>query len=684
MPKQPPQPLTYLDARDTAARRRALQQRSLRRAIGAAVALHLVLLAAFVRLPWFAGKQPERLIDIVLQKVKLEPLKKFVAAITAPPKPQPAPKAPTSKSFTRVVLAPTPTPVPQKAAPTPTAVPTVPPTAAPTARPQPTSKPTVAAQPTAQPTAAPTPAPTPAPHHPQLARRPEVENPVREPDAPPMRPTMALENKTRRTRAEVAGSEGAPAGSATSKQRTRFNSHAGAGPAAVAAGGGGTPEAPRPSPGLKGSRLAANETAGDDHFGGGSSLRLDSGGGSARTRGNDIALDGGAGSVSLPRARARLGRGGDGGQFIPGVASAGRPELLASGPGSGSRGAAGVGDFGGDSFGPRSGAGLNIGFGGALGTGGRGRGSGEIAGTGGSGDGGNGSGGRRRTRFAGGPGDGFGGVPSAGKSGGSGGGSGGGNGPGPGTRYALRGLGDDGGGGDGYGSGPVGLGRGLGGDGNSDGRGTGRGRNGSSGRATAATGSADDAGLGGRGGKSRFKLARDEEQLLGRGLYPDGLQGEYFQDPDLSDRNYQFEDKLGRKVDWSTFTNKKYSRLDTSIDFHWNETPPAPGMTAVFWSARWKGKIFVPKDDDYTFILEDLDDAGRLYIDGNLMINVWRVQRSSPSSKVVHLTRGAHDLQIEYVQGPMTAASIVFKWKSSSFREELVGPYRSGGTRHAG
>jgi hypothetical protein len=152
------------------------------------------------------------------------------------------------------------------------------------------------------------------------------------------------------------------------------------------------------------------------------------------------------------------------------------------------------------------------------------------------------------------------------------------------------------------------------------------------------------------------------------------LVGSYYQDVDLSSKNLEQEE--GRHpIDWPVFTTFKFKRLDKVIDFDWGEKAPGPGMTGVFWSAKWVGKIFVPKDDVYRFRFKELDDGGRLFLDGKKIIDVWRVQKSSPVSGQMSLKRGAHVIEIHYVQGPAVHASLSLMWSSSSFPEEVVGAY---------
>ncbi len=367
---------------------------------------------------------------------------------------------------------------------------------------------------------------------------------------------------------------------------------------------------------------------------------------------------------------------------------------IGAGKGNGTGGAPGSGRGGGEEAG--GGGGSGGGFG-------RGQGSGYGDGKGGSG----GGGGRRKGRLAGDPfgdpngsrkGDGSGGGGSGGGPGGPGKGpllaSRGGDGPGDGAgRGAGRGSGSGAGEGSGPGRGAGGFGRGPGagaGKGSGDGGapgigggngggGGGRGRGGQGGDDGPGNGD-DNAGNGGlRGrplrGRAGARREGDSESDIGRGIWG-GFRIQYFQDtadhPDEPDATF----KPGNPIDWPVFTKPIKTTTAPVLDFNWGTKPPAPGMRHTFWSLKAMGKIFVPKDDTYEFYFDELDDAGRLYLDGKKIIDVWLVQKSTPSSSKFFLKRGPHDLVIEYVQGPAVAASIKLAWKSSSFGKEVVGVYK--------
>lgn len=61
------------------------------------------------------------------------------------------------------------------------------------------------------------------------------------------------------------------------------------------------------------------------------------------------------------------------------------------------------------------------------------------------------------------------------------------------------------------------------------------------------------------------------------------------------------------------------------IDFAWGEQSPAPGMPADRFSVRAKATLRVPETGQYTF-QSGSDDGSKLYLNGDLLIDNWRMQ----------------------------------------------------------
>ncbi len=127
---------------------------------------------------------------------------------------------------------------------------------------------------------------------------------------------------------------------------------------------------------------------------------------------------------------------------------------------------------------------------------------------------------------------------------------------------------------------------------------------------------------------------------------------------------------LGDYYDNRDFTSFEFQRLDQTIDFDWGNSGPGGGMGRNTFSIRWEGKLMVPAIDTYTFYLR-VDDGGRLWIDGNLVIDEWRDQGATEFSTVLFLDKGLHDIRLDYYENQATARCEL-RWSSSTISKSLV------------
>lgn len=144
-------------------------------------------------------------------------------------------------------------------------------------------------------------------------------------------------------------------------------------------------------------------------------------------------------------------------------------------------------------------------------------------------------------------------------------------------------------------------------------------------------------------GDRQFRItARDPDQVsldssivFSAGSDGDGgLKGEYFPNPDLSGP-------------------PAVTRIDTGINFSWNNQPPAPGLPIHDWSARWTGTITTSLSGEYTFSLH-ADDGCRLFINDRKLIDHWVLDDGSePCNGKINLVAGEnYSFRVEYYQGP--------------------------------
>jgi uncharacterized protein YraI len=89
-------------------------------------------------------------------------------------------------------------------------------------------------------------------------------------------------------------------------------------------------------------------------------------------------------------------------------------------------------------------------------------------------------------------------------------------------------------------------------------------------------------------------------------------------------------------------------RDDGSITFNWGTGSPAPGLPVDDFSVRWTRNVNFATDN-YRFSMR-VDDGGRLWIDGNLVIDEWHDSAASVYTADVGLSAGVHNLRMEYYE----------------------------------
>ena len=111
-----------------------------------------------------------------------------------------------------------------------------------------------------------------------------------------------------------------------------------------------------------------------------------------------------------------------------------------------------------------------------------------------------------------------------------------------------------------------------------------------------------------------------------------GLKAEYFNNRDLS----------GRSV---------LTRVDPIVDSNWQKLEKVPGLKVTDFSVRWSGML-TPKTSGEYVIAVTGDDGYRLWIDGKLVIDNWKVYGSGTIKATASLSAGkAYPIKLEYFQG---------------------------------
>jgi len=104
----------------------------------------------------------------------------------------------------------------------------------------------------------------------------------------------------------------------------------------------------------------------------------------------------------------------------------------------------------------------------------------------------------------------------------------------------------------------------------------------------------------------------------------------------------------------TSYPQPYWQGISPKIDFVFNDE------VDQYFSARWEGYLYVPAEKAGEIIFRTVTDDGvRLYLDGNLVIDYWRLQAhqtiGSPSDECTHeaavtLSEGYHAIRFEYFE----------------------------------
>lgn len=105
--------------------------------------------------------------------------------------------------------------------------------------------------------------------------------------------------------------------------------------------------------------------------------------------------------------------------------------------------------------------------------------------------------------------------------------------------------------------------------------------------------------------------------------------------------------------------NPDLVRRDQTIDFNWKRDAPANGLPDDDFSARWTGKFSFSAGAFRFSVL--VDDGARLWVDDQLVIDEWVDGGERQLTSVVGLTKGTHDVKLEYYDHTREAR-VRLKW----------------------
>jgi len=115
-------------------------------------------------------------------------------------------------------------------------------------------------------------------------------------------------------------------------------------------------------------------------------------------------------------------------------------------------------------------------------------------------------------------------------------------------------------------------------------------------------------------------------------------------------------------------------RVDKSIDFDWGTGSPSAGVFADNFSVRWTGTLNV-SPGRYRFIMAT-DDGGRLWVNGQLVIDKWLDQQGGFHEVTVDLPNGSAAIQMEYFENLGGAKALMTYVRQDGGSSNSGGPWK--------
>ena len=106
-----------------------------------------------------------------------------------------------------------------------------------------------------------------------------------------------------------------------------------------------------------------------------------------------------------------------------------------------------------------------------------------------------------------------------------------------------------------------------------------------------------------------------------------------------------------------------FTRYDRTLRFDWRSGSPGPGIPNDNFSVLWTRNEEFGASNNYQFTLS-VDDAARVYVDGALIIDEWRIGGLRTVTANRFISRGMHQIRVEYYEAAGNA-SISLDWAVS-------------------
>jgi len=132
-----------------------------------------------------------------------------------------------------------------------------------------------------------------------------------------------------------------------------------------------------------------------------------------------------------------------------------------------------------------------------------------------------------------------------------------------------------------------------------------------------------------------------------------GLQAQYFNSVDLN------------------AASAGLSRVDRTLDFHWQHGSPDSSISNTDFSARWTGQVQAESTGQYTFSTNS-DDGVRLWVDGTQLVDDWADHGATQDQGTIDLVAGQrYDIKVEYYQHAGNATAQL-SWSADGIDQQII------------
>ncbi|MBK9335586.1 MAG: PQQ-dependent sugar dehydrogenase [Lewinellaceae bacterium] len=121
----------------------------------------------------------------------------------------------------------------------------------------------------------------------------------------------------------------------------------------------------------------------------------------------------------------------------------------------------------------------------------------------------------------------------------------------------------------------------------------------------------------------------------------------------------------------TTFGEMVFARVDSMVNFNWEQAGPARRMPGDYFGVRWLGYIEPTFSEQHFFHL-DSDDGFRFWVDGQLIAEAWKAKSSSEVNASIFLEKGKrYPIRLDYFEYT-GGASAKLSWSGASIPKAVI------------